>query len=62
MCVLVATFISSNKKLVGLEALLSYLWYQADVNVTEVLSLHLKLELPEGFDERHALYVSNSAS
>lgn len=41
---------------------LSYLWYQTDVNVAEVFSLHFKLELPEGLDERHALNVSNSSS
>lgn len=32
------------------------------MNVTEILSLHFKLELPEGLDEWHALYVSNSPS
>lgn len=41
---------------------LAYLWYQTDVNVAEVFSLHFKLELPEGLDERHALDVSNSSS
>lgn len=41
---------------------LSYLWYQTDMNVTEILPLHFKLELPEGLDEWHALYVSNSPS
>lgn len=42
--------------------MLSYLWDQTDVNIAEVLPLHFKLELPEGLDERHTLYVSNSAS
>lgn len=42
--------------------LLAHLWYQADVNVAEVLPLHFKLELPEGLDERHALYVADGAS
>lgn len=36
-----------------------HLWYQTDVNITEILSLHFKLELSEGLDERHALYVSD---
>lgn len=40
----------------------SYLWYETDVNVTEVLSFHFKLELPEGLNKRHALYVSDCAS
>lgn len=40
----------------------SHLWYQTDVDVTKVLSLHFKLELPEGLDERHALDVSHGAS
>ena len=39
-----------------------YLWHQADVDVAEVLSLHLELELSEGLDEGHALYVAHSAS
>lgn len=42
--------------------LLAHLRYQTDMNVTEVLPLHFELELPEGLDERHALYVANSAS
>lgn len=42
--------------------MLSYLWYQTDMNVTEILPLHFKLELPEGLDEWHALYVSDSPS
>ena len=32
---------------------------QADVNVTEVLSFDLELELAECLDEGHALYVSH---
>lgn len=32
------------------------------MNVTEILPLHFKLELPEGLDEWHALYVSDSPS
>lgn len=39
-----------------------YLWYKADVDVAEVLPLHLELELSEGFDEWHALYVAYCAS
>lgn len=39
-----------------------YLWYQADVDVAEVLPLHLELELSEGLDEGHALDVSHCAS
>ena len=39
-----------------------YLWHQADVDVAEVLPLHLELELPEGLDEGHALDVSHRAS
>lgn len=46
----------------GLKELLSYLWYQTDVNVAEVLPLHFELELPEGLDERHTLDVSDSSS
>lgn len=40
----------------------TYLWYQADMDVAEVLPLHFELKLPEGLDERHALNVPNSAS
>lgn len=36
-----------------------HLWYQTDMNITEILSLHFKLELSEGLNERHALYVSD---
>lgn len=39
-----------------------YLWYQADMDVAEVLPLHLELELPEGLDEGHALNVPHGAS
>lgn len=39
-----------------------YLWYKADVDVTEVLPLHLELELSEGLDEGHALNISDCAS
>lgn len=45
-----------------LKVLPSYLWYQTDVNVAEVLALHFELELPEGFDEGHTLDVAHSAS
>ena len=38
----------------------SYLRYEADVDVAEVLFLHLKLKLPEGLNERHTLNVSHS--
>ena len=37
----------------------SYLRYQADMDVAEILPLHLELELPEGLNKRHALYVSD---
>lgn len=40
----------------------SYLRYQAHVDVTEVLPLHLELKLPEGLDKGHALNVSHRAS
>lgn len=39
-----------------------YLWYQADMDVAEVLPLHLELELSEGLDEGHALDVAHCAS
>lgn len=39
-----------------------YLWYQADMDVAEVLLLHLELELPEGLNKGHALNVSDCAS
>lgn len=38
----------------------AYLWDEADMDVAEVLSLDFELELPEGFNERHALNVSHS--
>lgn len=40
---------------------LSYLWDQTDVDVAEVFPLHFKLELPEGLDEGHALYIPDRA-
>lgn len=39
-----------------------YLWYQADMDVAEVLPFHLKLELSESFNKRHALDVPHCAS
>lgn len=39
-----------------------YLWYQADMDVAEVLPLHLELELPEGLNKGHALNISDCAS
>ena len=39
----------------------SYLWYETDMDVAEVLFLDLELELSKGFDERHALNVPYSA-
>lgn len=39
-----------------------YLWYQADMDVAEVLPLHLELELSEGLDKGHALDVPHCAS
>lgn len=39
-----------------------YLWYQADMDVAEVLPLHLELELSEGLDEGHAFNVPHCAS
>lgn len=39
-----------------------YLRYQADMDVAEVLLLHLELELSEGLDEGHALNVPHCAS
>lgn len=39
-----------------------YLWYQANMDVAEVLPLHFELELSEGLDEGHALNVSHCAS
>lgn len=41
---------------------MTYLWYQADVDVAEVLPLHLELELPEGLNKGHALNVPDCAS
>lgn len=35
-----------------------YLGDEADVDIAEILLLHLKLELSEGLDEGHALYIS----
>lgn len=40
----------------------SYLRYQADMDVAEVLPLHLELELPEGLNKGHALNVSHRTS
>lgn len=40
----------------------TYLWYEADMDVAEVLLLHFELKLPEGLDERHALNVPDGAS
>ena len=53
-----------------LDAVLSWLglvlsilhWHQAHVHATEVVSSYAKLELTEGFDERHALDVSDRAA
>lgn len=39
-----------------------YLWYQADMDIAEVLLLHLELKLSEGLNKRHALNVPNCAS
>lgn len=40
----------------------TYLWYEADMDVAEVLLLHFELKLSEGLNERHALDVPDSAS
>lgn len=37
----------------------AHLWHQTDVNVTEILFFHFKLELSEGLDERHAFDISH---
>lgn len=39
-----------------------YLWYKADMDVAEVLPLHLELELSEGLNKGHALNVPHCAS
>lgn len=39
-----------------------YLWDQADMDVAEVLPLHLELELPEGLNKGHTLNVSDRSA
>lgn len=48
--------------MVGMFTSVSYLWYEADMDVAEVLPLHLELELSEGLNEGHTLYVPHCAS
>lgn len=35
-----------------------YLRHEADMNITEVLSFDLELELTEGLNKGHAFYIS----
>lgn len=51
----------SVREYVIVQLVQSYLWYETNMDVAEVLFLDLELELSKGFDERHALNVPYGA-
>lgn len=48
--------------MVSVSTSVPYLWYKANMDVAEILPLHLELELSEGLNEGHALNVPHCAS